>query len=61
MSMPRLWWREFAQIRNIASISPENTLEVARRFNLESADELEAFLQHELWKVGAGTPSNDIE
>jgi len=36
-------------------------LEVARRFNLESADELEAFLQHELWKVGAGTPSNDIE
>mgnify|MGYP003648676734 FL=1 len=50
-----------AQIRNIASISPENTLEVARRFNLESADELEAFLQHELWKVGAGTPSNDIE
>ena len=47
--------------RNIASISPENTLEVARRFNLESADELEAFLQHELWKVGAGTPSNDIE
>lgn len=50
-----------AQIRDIASISPENTLEVARRFNLESADELEAFLQHELWKVGAGTPSNDIE
>jgi hypothetical protein len=49
------------QIRKIASISPENTLEVARRFNLESADELEAFLQHELWKVGAGTPSNDIE
>ena len=50
-----------AQIRNIASISPENTLEVARRFNLESADELEAFLQHELWKVGAITASDEIE
>ena len=49
------------QIRQIAVISPENTLEVAHRFNLETPDELEAFLQHELWKVGADTPSNDIE
>jgi len=48
-------------IREVASISPAYTLEVARRFNLETADELEAFLQHELWKVGADTPSNDIE
>ena len=50
-------------IREVAAISPEYGAAVARAFNLDDTDPqaLEDFLQHELWKVGAVTPSDEIE
>lgn len=50
-------------IREVASISPEYGMAVSRAFNLDDTDPqaLEAFLQHELWKVGAITASDEIE
>ena len=48
-------------IRGVAAMSPEYATAVARRFNLETADELNAYLDHELWKVGAGSPRSEIE
>jgi hypothetical protein len=52
-----------AHIRGVASISPEYGMAVSRAFNLDDTDPqaLEAFLQHELWKVGAITASDEIE
>ena len=52
-----------AHIRGVASISPEYSAAVSRAFNLDDTDPqaLEAFLQHELWKVGAITASAEIE
>lgn len=52
-----------AHIRGVASISPEYGMAVARAFNLDDTDPqaLEAFLQHELWKVGAEAASDEIE
>ena len=50
-------------IRGVAAISSAYAAAVSRAFNLDDADPqaLEAFLQHELWKVGATTPADETE